>query len=70
MFLNGINGSERVRRIWKITTVPITFFEIKYTVHFEFIPQGQTVNQVYYVEIWKWLHEAAHRKRPKFWPSN
>jgi hypothetical protein len=28
----------------------------------------KTVNQAYYVEILKWLLEAVHRKRPKFWP--
>jgi hypothetical protein len=39
-------------------------------VHFEFNPQGQRVNQVYYVEILKQLHKAAYRKRPEFWPSD
>jgi hypothetical protein len=43
---------------------------IKGIVHFEFIPQGQTVNHVYYVEILKWLGEAVHRKRLKLWPNN
>jgi hypothetical protein len=50
----------------------ITCFDIKGIVHFEFIPQGQTVNQAYYlyVEILKWLHEAVHRKEPELWPSD
>jgi hypothetical protein len=46
------------------------FFDIKDTVHFELIPQGQTINQTYSVEILKWLHQAARRKRPKLWPSD
>jgi hypothetical protein len=36
----------------------ITFFHIKDTVHSEFIPWGQTVNQAYYMEMLKWLHKA------------
>jgi hypothetical protein len=39
-------------------------------VHFEFIPQGQTVNQAYYMEILKSLHEVVCRRRPEFWPSD
>jgi len=46
------------------------FLDIKGIVHFKFIPQGQTVNQAYYVEILKWLCEAVHRKRPKLWPND
>jgi hypothetical protein len=48
----------------------IIFLDIKGTVHFEFIPQGQTVNQAYYAEILKWLREAARTKRPDFWAND
>jgi hypothetical protein len=48
----------------------IIFFSIKATVHYQLIPQGQTVNQTYYVEILKWLCEAVHRKRPELWPND
>jgi hypothetical protein len=44
---------------WQTKAVLITFFDIKDIVYFEFILQGQTVNQAYYVEILKQLHEAA-----------
>jgi fatty acid-binding protein DegV len=48
----------------------ITFLDIKGIAHFEFIPQGQTVNRAYYVEILKWLCEAVHRKRHKLRPND
>jgi hypothetical protein len=48
----------------------ITFFDIEGTVHFEFIPQGQTVNQANYVEITKQLGEAVPRKGPELWPND
>jgi hypothetical protein len=54
----------------QMKTLLITFFDIKDIVHFEFISQGQTVNQAYYVEILKRLREAVCRKRPELWPND
>jgi hypothetical protein len=53
----------------QMKTMLITFFHGKAIVHFEFIPQGQTVNQAYYMEILKRLREAVGRKRLKLWTN-
>jgi hypothetical protein len=50
----------------QMKTMLITFFDIKGIVHFEFIPQGQKVNQAYYVETLK----LCIGKRPGLWPIN
>ena len=47
----------------------ICFFDVKGLVHFEFVPQGQTFNQQFYLEVLKWLHDAVRRKRPELWQS-
>jgi len=36
-----------------VKTMLICFFNIKGLVHFEFIPQGQNVNQQFYLEVLK-----------------
>jgi hypothetical protein len=53
-----------------LKSVLINFFDITSIVHFEFIPQGRTVNQAYYVEILKRLREAVRRKSPELWPDD
>jgi hypothetical protein len=61
--MNGINGSNRARiSESQMKTTLIAFFDVKGTVQFVFIPQGQIVNQAYYAEILKQLHEAVRRK--------
>jgi hypothetical protein len=49
-------------------TVLITFINIKGIVHFEFNPQGHTVNEASYAEILKWLCELCIEKGLKFGP--
>jgi len=43
----------------------LTFFDIRGIVHCEFVPNGQTVNQVYYLEVLETLHEKVRQKRPE-----
>jgi hypothetical protein len=38
--------------------------------HYEFVPNGQTVSQVYYLEVLKRLCEKVRRKRPELFANN
>ena len=40
-------------------------FDIRGIIHYEFVPTGQTVNQVYYLEELERLREKVRRKRPE-----
>ena len=53
--------TEKVQSI-KIKMLLITFFDIQGTVHYEFVPTGQTVNQVHCLEAVSYTH--LHRKYP------
>jgi hypothetical protein len=54
----------------QMKTELITCFDIKDTVHFEFIQQDQAVNQDYYVEKLKRLARAVRRKTRQLRPSD
>jgi len=47
----------------------LTFFDIRGIVHYEFVPTGQTVNQVYYLEVLERLHDKVRRKEPKLFAN-
>jgi hypothetical protein len=51
-------------------TILITLFDIEVIVNFEFIPEGQTIQKDFYVEILKQLREAVRIKRPELWPNS
>ena len=46
------------------------FFDTREIVHYEFVPTGQTVNQVYCLEVRKRLREKVRRKQPKLFANN
>jgi len=48
----------------------LTFFDIRGIVHYEFVLTGQTVNQVYYLEVLERLCEKVRRKRPELFANN
>ncbi|UYV71612.1 hypothetical protein LAZ67_8003855 [Cordylochernes scorpioides] len=61
-FLRWSNKQEKARMIKsKIKCLLITFFDVKGLVHYEFVPEGQTINQHYYLDVL----EAVRQKRPE-----
>jgi len=46
----------------------IVFFDIRGTVHVDWVPEGQTVNQVYCKEVSTHLRERV-RRRPEMWKN-
>jgi len=53
----------------RVKTMLLTFFDIRGIVRYEFVPTGQTVNQVYYLKVLERLREKVTRKRPKILPT-
>ena len=53
----------------QVKTMLVCFFDHKSIVHYEFIAQGQTVNQQCYSEVVTRLRESVRRKRPGLWPD-
>lgn len=47
----------------------IVFFDYCGVIHQEFVPQGQTVNKEFYVEVLRRLREDVRRKRPELWKN-
>jgi hypothetical protein len=45
----------------------ICFFDIRSIIHSEFVPEGTTVNQTFYVQVLKRLIVAVRRKRGELW---
>jgi len=43
----------------------IVFFDMEGIVHYEYVPQGQTVNQQFYLQVLKCLTLAVSHKRPQ-----
>ena len=48
----------------------LTFFYFRGIVHYEFVPTGQTVNRVYYLEVLEKLREKVSWKRPELFANN
>jgi hypothetical protein len=45
------------------------FFDARGIDHHEFVPQGQTVNQEFYISVLRRMRKALRHRRPDFWTS-
>ena len=54
----------------KVKVMLIVFFDIQGIVLFEFLPQGQTVNQTVYKKILRRLVRSVRDKRRSLWEAN
>jgi len=46
------------------------FMDYNGIVHHEFLPEGQTVNKEYYLDVMRRLREAVRQKRKDLWANN
>jgi len=53
----------------KIKAMLILFFDSRGIVLQEWVPQGQTVNSAYYLEVMKRLRDRVRKKRPDLWQN-
>ena len=53
----------------KVKVMLIVFFDCKGLVHYEFVPEGQTVNQEFYKAVLVRLMEKVRRKRRNLWEN-
>jgi len=54
----------------RVKTKLLTFFDIRGIVHYEFVPNGQTVNQVFYLDVLARPREKVRQKRPDLFTIN
>jgi hypothetical protein len=52
---------------FKVKAIMIVFFDIRGVIMVEWVPEGQTVNQKYYLEVLIKFHERMRKKRPELW---
>jgi len=53
----------------KFKAMMIVFFRYPEVIYIDWVPEGQTVNQVYYKNVLTILRERVHRRRPDMWKN-
>jgi transposase len=69
--VKNVAKTKKARKVCSHFKVMLTvFFDSEGVVHYEFLPQGRTVNKEYYLEVMQRLLEAVRKKRPDAWREN
>ena len=66
------SNSPRPKKVWRVKSNVKTMlisFDANGIVPSEFAPNGETVNQAFYLQVLKSLRDAVRRKRPELWQS-
>jgi len=53
----------------KFKAMMIVFFDIRGVIYIDWVPESQTVNQVYYKNVLTTLRESVRRRRPDMWKN-
>ena len=53
----------------KFKAMMIVFFDIRGVIYIDWVPEGQTVKQVYYKNVLTNLRERVRRRRPDMWKN-
>jgi len=53
----------------KFKVMMIVFFDIRCVIYIDWLPVGQTVNQVYYKNVLTTLRESVRRRRTDTWKN-
>lgn len=64
------NDLESERKSMKFKAMMIVFFDIRGIIHIDWVPEGLTVNQAYYLDVLKLLQEQVRRKRQELWKND
>jgi len=56
-------------RYSKFKEMMIVFFHIRGVIYIDWVPEGQSVNQVYYKNVLTTLRERVRRRRPDMWKN-
>ena len=63
--VKNVAATKKTRQVRPHVKVMLkVIFDSEGVVHYDFLPQGRTVNKEYYLEVMQRLHEAVRKKRP------